>query len=238
MLSKTISTSRKVNKLSDRAALLYTWLIAHTDDYGRMEGDALSVRAKVVPMRNSSIDEVESDLVILEKDLIKRYTVKDEIFLELLNFDSFQTFRSDRPRRAEYPNELGQLPNDNQRYTTDIPMGDISQRKIREDKVSKGKLREDKISKDIYTSDFEEFWKQYPKRVGKPKAFDFWKRLKDLDRKLILEDIPKRLKSDSWINGFAHHPERYIRDRRWEDEIILPRMGKNITKPKTNYSDI
>ncbi|MDB5258089.1 MAG: dnaD, partial [Chitinophagaceae bacterium] len=144
MLSKTISTSRKVNKLTDRAGLLYTWLIAHTDDYGRMEGDALSVRAKVVPMRNSTIDEVESDLVILEKDLIKRYTVKDEIFLELLNFDSFQTFRSDRPRRAEYPDELGQLPTDNQRYTTDIPMGDIGQRKRREEKVREGKVREGK----------------------------------------------------------------------------------------------
>jgi len=145
MLSKTISTSRKVNRLPDRAALLYTWMIPHTDDYGRMEGDAKSIKAKVVPMRDSEIMDVEKDLEVLrEANLITRYSIKGEDYLEINFFDEFQTFRSDRPRRALYPKpEKGMITNGiplgYQRDTNGIPPGDICQRKLSKGKVSKDK---------------------------------------------------------------------------------------------------
>jgi len=157
MLSKTISTSRKVNRLPDRAALLYTWMIPHTDDYGRLEGDSLSIKAKVVPMRQITEKEIEEDLKILENNgLIKRYEINEEMYIEIIAFESFQTFRSDRPRRALYPDsngilqfggDTGGIPTTYQRDTTDIPMGDISQCK-RSNKLS-NKLREDKSTSPI-----------------------------------------------------------------------------------------
>ncbi len=219
MLSKTISTSRKVNRLGDRTALLYTWLIPHTDDYGRMEGDAMSVKAKVLPMRINTEMEVDQDLDLLENaGLIERYKVDKEQYLEILNFDSFQTFRSDRPRRSEYPDKEGKLTEDNHMDTNGVPVGDNAPPKIREVKG-----REVKLSKDIYTPKFDEFWKLYPKKVGKPKTFDLWKSLSLKEMDSILEDVPKRKLDDKWINGFIKDPERYIKNRQWEDEIIAPR---------------
>ncbi len=145
MLSKTISTSRKVNRLPDRAALLYTWLIPHTDDFGHLEGDALSIKAKVAPMRQITEQEVEQDLsLMVQNGLIKQYEVNGEKYIEIINFDSFQTFRSDRRRIAEYPGPDGQFPVDNRRDTNDIPEGDIAPRKRREEKVREGKGREEK----------------------------------------------------------------------------------------------
>lgn len=145
MLSKTISTSRRVNRLPDRSALLYSWLIPHTDDFGRMEGDAMTVRAKVVPMRPSTEQEVEQDLELMAQNgLVVRYEVSGQKYLEISNFGSFQTFRSDRPRRAEYPDPDGKIPVDNQWDTNDTPKVDISQRKVSKGKVSKGKVREGK----------------------------------------------------------------------------------------------
>ena len=48
----SISTSKKVNLLSMKAALLYTWAIAHFDDYGLQEGDARILKATIVPLRD------------------------------------------------------------------------------------------------------------------------------------------------------------------------------------------
>lgn len=116
MLAKTISTSRKINKLSDRAALIYTWMIPHTDDFGHLEGDPVSIRAKVVPMRNIDLLEIEKDLKEMENcDVIKSYQIGEEMYIEITNFDSFQTFRADRERRMEYPAPSGELPKKNKK---------------------------------------------------------------------------------------------------------------------------
>lgn len=142
MIAKNISTSRKVNRLPDRAALLYTWMIPHTDDYGHLEGDPLSIRAKVVPMRLVSEQEVQQDLELMEQnELIRFYKVNGEAYIEITNFDSFQTFKSDRPKSQEYPLPLDTgnqvIPDGNQR----VPL-----RPTREEKrgISKDKLREEK----------------------------------------------------------------------------------------------
>lgn len=140
MIAKNISTSRKVNRLTDRAALLYTWMIPHTDDYGRLEGDPLSIKAKVIPMRNVTEVQIEEDLESLEKNnLISKYEVNGERYLEIIGFENFQTFRADRPRRALYPEggevKISGIPKSNQEHTKDIPMGEISQRK-RSNKIS------------------------------------------------------------------------------------------------------
>ena len=51
MLSGSISTSERVNKLSLKAALLYTWMLAHCDDQGRISADPHTVKGTVCPMR-------------------------------------------------------------------------------------------------------------------------------------------------------------------------------------------
>jgi len=192
-------------------------MIPHTDDFGHMEGDALSIKAKVVPMRSITVEEVQEDLDLMtSNEVIKFYEVKGERYIEIINFDSFQTFRSDRPRRAEHPGIDGNIPVDTQTDTTDIPMVDIAPHKVREGKGSKGKGI-------IYTTEFESFWKIYPKKVGKSKTFELWKRLDITEKKKIFEDIPKRMKDEKWVAGFIKDPERYIKNQQWEDQIIFTR---------------
>ena len=40
MLHKSISHSIQVNRLSPEARLLFTWMIPHADDEGRIKGEA------------------------------------------------------------------------------------------------------------------------------------------------------------------------------------------------------
>ena len=141
MIAKNISTSRKVNRLPDRAALLYTWMIPHTDDYGHLEGDPLSIRAKVAPMRTMTEQEVQQDLELMEQnELIRFYKVDGESYIEITNFDTFQTFKSDRPRSQEYPLPLDWKPSNSARK----PVDSFAPDKRREENIREVKLREEK----------------------------------------------------------------------------------------------
>lgn len=75
----------------------------------------------------------------------------------------------------------------------------------------------------LYSPDFENFWKIYPKRVGKGKAFTSWKRINpDFDlNATISASILKQSTSVQWMkdNGqFIPNPATFLNERRWEDE--------------------
>ncbi len=96
--------------------------------------------------------QIKEDLGDLEKNgLIIRYENSGEEYLEIVGFENFQTFRTDRPRKALYPEkeqvEISGTPKSYQRHTEDAPMGEISQHK-RSNKIS-NKRREERITHSI-----------------------------------------------------------------------------------------
>ena len=58
-LSQSISFSDKLDKISDQAALLYTWNIPHLDDYGRGDAGVSYLKKKVVPGRDWTKLQIE-----------------------------------------------------------------------------------------------------------------------------------------------------------------------------------
>lgn len=83
-------------------------------------------------------------------------------------------------------------------------------------------------NKNTNTLPFLSFWSIYPKKINKTKCEELWKRIPIETQTIILEDIPKRRSDDKWIGGFIKDPERYIKNRQWEDEIIS--KNSSITK--------
>lgn len=77
----------------------------------------------------------------------------------------------------------------------------------------------------VYSDDFLEFWREYPKKVGKGEAYKRWKkqRLSSEDKKAILSALKWQKESDIWkkSNGqYIPNPATYISQRRWEDEPV------------------
>jgi uncharacterized protein YdaU (DUF1376 family) len=72
---------------------------------------------------------------------------------------------------------------------------------------------------------FQEFWKAYPKKIGKPKAESaFMRETKKAGvADLILADVKRRLASDEqWLRDggqFIPHPTTYLNNHRWEDQV-------------------
>jgi hypothetical protein len=91
MISKSISVSEQVNELSDFAALLFTWLIPHTDDYGVIPGSSRKIKALVIPMRKQNHEHVECALrEIQSAGLIWRYIYKENEYLQFCKFEQHQ----------------------------------------------------------------------------------------------------------------------------------------------------
>jgi len=66
---------------------------------------------------------------------------------------------------------------------------------------------------------FIEFWDSYDKKVGaKNKCEKKWLALEDDERQKIIDTLPSFLSSIS-EKKFVPHPETYLNQRRWEDDI-------------------
>lgn len=104
MISRTISTSEKVHKVSVGARLLFTWLILHCDDEGRMQGSPATVKAMVFPMADFTIEKVSEMLKELHKEkLIICYKVRKKEYLQIVKWEDFQTFHGIHQTPSKIP---------------------------------------------------------------------------------------------------------------------------------------
>lgn len=105
MLHIGVSYSKQVNSLSEFEQLLFTWIIPHLDDFGRIEGDAAVLRAKVMPMNNRTIEEFETAIQsLVDVGLINRYEIAEGLVIEYPKFETYQTGLNKRTESKFPPN--------------------------------------------------------------------------------------------------------------------------------------
>lgn len=150
-VSKCISISEKVNMLPDIFdMLLFTWMIPHADDFGRLAGSPAKVKALVVPMLDKSIKDVEQSLRCLhEAKLIIWYEVDGEKVVQIVNFEDHQQglHKRTKSKFPEAPDETpcnsGNAPDDSRKFR-EIPS---------EQNRTEGKGREEKGTEQKGTDD-------------------------------------------------------------------------------------
>lgn len=118
MLAASISVSEQVAALeTDFARLLFTWMIAHADDYGVLSGSPAKVRALVVPMLDVTVAAVADALADMEEnELIWRYLAYDaQPFIQFRTWETHQSGLHKRtaphqPRRCDIPGDGEHFP--------------------------------------------------------------------------------------------------------------------------------
>lgn len=73
-------------------------------------------------------------------------------------------------------------------------------------------------NKDINIS-FDSFWDLYDKKVNRNKCERKWLSLKDAERELVMEHIPKYVSSTP-EKQFRKNPLTYLNNNSWEDEVL------------------
>ena len=71
---------------------------------------------------------------------------------------------------------------------------------------------------------FNIFWQNYPRKVGKGAAEKVWEKMKG-DKELfdkIIQAVANQRNSEQWLRNdgvFIPHPATWLNQRRWEDEV-------------------
>lgn len=113
MLSKSLGASRKFSRCGTAAGefpqLLFALLVPHADDFGRMTGDAFTVKHAVFPTSPRSEDEFEAALLALERaHLIVRYPHNGGQVLQVVKFEEHQRGLHKRTK-SDFPAPPGEI---------------------------------------------------------------------------------------------------------------------------------
>ena len=82
---------------------------------------------------------------------------------------------------------------------------------------------------------FAEFWKTYPKKVGKAAALKSWKRIKP-DAELferIMQAVTSAKESEQWIREsgrFVPNPATWLNQGRWDDELTPSHQNERMAQ--------
>jgi len=101
MLSTRISLSKKAAAVSFAAEVIYTRIIPHADDAGRITGDLEELRAVIIPLgkkgKRISLKQLRQWLEELHNaGLITLYSKDEKDYVEVTKFGDFQTIKGDR----------------------------------------------------------------------------------------------------------------------------------------------
>jgi len=162
MIDNCISTSETVNDLTVREAFIYTWIIPHLDDWGRISGSPRTLKAKIFPMKKEiTIKYIEQALAKFKEWGLFLWEEVDGVIVLQQPFEKFNEHQhiSDKKRSgSKYPEVLSVSPE-----SPRIPGGspdspvqvNLSKEKIIKDKY--GKFVE--LSKEEYKKLLDKFGK-------------------------------------------------------------------------------
>lgn len=185
MLHRRISISLQVNRLPLAAQLLFTWMIAHADDEGRLRGEATYIKATVVPMMKWSFKLVESYIESIENEgLIHRWTENNEQIVEFVKWHNYQKIRkthiipstlpSFEKKNADIMSTNRQTEDDNMSSQYNIIEDNSTEFNISEDNNGYS-IADDKSPKSLaHLINPKNF---VPQTAGESAAFEAWKSL-------------------------------------------------------------
>lgn len=215
-------TDGNMVKLSPFARLLYIGMWNFTlCDHGHVADDAMKLKLQILPMDNIDIDALLAE--IMAQGRVVRITDGDgRTYLLVKRFEDHQKIdprwktrcpacaQMDSLTLTETPVSLGELPVTPELSPT-LPLG------------REGMGRESKktpSSPATPSTEFDTFWAQYPRKVGKQAAVKaYTKALKATTPEQILKGIKLlRLETAGKQIEFTPHPATWLNDGRWDDE--------------------
>ncbi len=198
MIHETIFSSVQVSKLTKPARLLYIGMIILGDDSGRLRGSPAFLRSRIFPY--------DDDIKLKDVENWRNEVIKEKL-VDLYS----NSLSSNLDEFIVHPNW--------KKYQS-----------LRSDRIKESKIPSpnDIEPKSEYSKEFESFWKEYPRKVGKGAAWKVWKKIKGANKLFmaIVQSVKNHKDNDpQWKKEkgiFIPHPSTFLNQARWEDEINTP----------------
>ena len=214
LMSQKINVSDSISKLSPMEEIVFLHLIVSCDDYGRFYGNPKILKGMLFPLRDFQIKDIETAIRKLEAEgMIRRYEADGTVYMELTSWFKYQTPRA---KASKYPG-----PEDaDKQMNMQEPVNICEQ--TQEDAAKPQQKR--KASKTEDDDRFETFWKAYPNKKDRKKAFDLWKKISPDDElyERIMLAVERQSQSYDWQKDGGRYipmPTTWLRNERWNDQI-------------------
>lgn len=235
LISKSLGSSRKFHallttggKLGEFCQLLYPLIIANTDDFGRMPGDAFTVKNVVLPSSGRQERDFQRALeVIASVGLVTIYVVQGSPYLQVNNFDAHQPNLHKRhqslyPEVPDVPGTSGILPEN-----PDSPgrSGPNLTQNPEPRTQNPEENPEPRLVERRYTDVlFDQFWDAYPNKKAKDRALRAWHKRRPTEALLLvmLQALAIQRQSEAWTRDagkWIPHPATWLNDGRWTDAV-------------------
>ena len=219
IIKDSIQRSEKINDLTDFQFRLWVHLITYVDDYGRGDARPAIIRGAVFPLRERTTNkDIEKGLADLAgAGCVGLYKVDGKPYLYFPNWEEHQRVRT-KVSKCPAPVENDSLPQNA------ADCGGLQQSAARiQNPNTEYRIQntESEGARGHAESDFDLFWKAYPRKVGKQKALTAFKKV-PVPVETLLCAIAEQKQSAQWkkSNGeFIPHPTTWLNEGRWEDEL-------------------
>lgn len=103
MVVKELSYSESFNSISEFAQNLYFFTTPHLDDFGKLDGNPVTIKARVIPLSKRSVKEVENAIrELMSVGFVDWYKVDGQKIIKYLSFEEDQTGLNKRTN-SKYP---------------------------------------------------------------------------------------------------------------------------------------
>jgi len=244
LISKSVGSSRRFHaalqqggKLGEFAQALFLLIVPNADDYGRLPGDAFTVRHVVFPSSPHPERDFDRALDILANvGLVERYSVEGAVYLQVSRFDEHQPNLHKRSK-SKFPEPPGNsrnsgkvaenpdTPGNSEKYRANLTESNLTESNLTEPNPEPAPSAEAVSATNGagLRQRFETFWRAYPRKVAKNAAWRVWQQQRP-DAALtatILEALRWQVTQDRWIEQggrFIPNPSTYLSSGRWQDE--------------------
>lgn len=151
---RSISTSVSIESMSEWAQLLFDRIVIHVDDFGRIEGDPIFVKATTKPLSNRTPAEFAAAITeMIRIGAIAAYTDGRRAYLHVSKHDEHQSGLHKRTH-SKYPEPSAKLTADEYLACVsgtfrEIPGNSSTEEKRKEEK---GKGTEEGVTTDVVTT--------------------------------------------------------------------------------------
>ena len=229
-------TDEDITELSIEARLLFIGLWCYADKKGRLEERPKYFKIMILPYDNANIEKLLKALATGMKPFIIRYKDNIKSYIQLINFNKHQ-----KPHHTEKESIIPEYINGMEKGIgmekgMEKGMGSVHEAST---ELRNGEITVKTPLKKFNNQQFDIFWKVYPKKSGKDKALESWKKKKP-NLEQCLKTLSWQKESDQWNKDkgqFIPMPATWINGGRWKDEQPIVDNRGDFSKPiKGKYS--
>lgn len=216
ILKESICASDSIDKLSWFEECVFYRLMVNCDDFGRFDGRVSIVKNRLFPLKEGMKPKIVEQALqkLAAVGLVVFYESDGKPFLYLPTWEKYQTIRN---KKSKYPDpngckQLNSIEINCNQLNANVPV--IQSNTIQSESESNPN------TEDAYSVDFELFWKEYPRKIDKQKAYRSWKKIPIKEYGNLAKGLEKW--NAYWTQRnepeYIPHPTVWLNNRRWESE--------------------